>query len=174
VVFYGAIDRLIGLGLLAVLIVYLIATLYFAEEEGEDVASAPPMALSRAIVTMLAGLAVTIFAAKFLVDGAISIASGLGVSETIIGLTIVAVGTSMPELVTSVIAARKGQVEVALGNVIGSNIFNILGILGVTAAIKPIIGDHRLADFAHRRTFAAWRVCGLSCSFGAARHGLKL
>src|SRR5690606_7167774 len=72
------------------------------------------------------------------VGGAIDISRRLGVSETIIGLTVVAVGTSLPELITSVIAAVRGQTEVALGNIIGSNIYNVLGILGVTAILSPI------------------------------------
>ena len=66
------------------------------------------------------------------------LAAGLGVSEAVIGVTIVAVGTSLPELATSVIAARKGESDVAFGNVVGSNIFNILGILGVTALVHPL------------------------------------
>ena len=65
-------------------------------------------------------------------------ARDLGVSETLIGLTIVAVGTSLPELVTSVVAARKGESDVALGNILGSNVFNLLGILGITAMVTPL------------------------------------
>ena len=86
----------------------------------------------------LVGLVSTIFGARLLVQGAVAIAQGLGMSETVIGLTIVAIGTSMPELVSAVIAVRKGQGDVAMGNVIGSNIFNILGILGITAIVHPM------------------------------------
>ena len=75
------------------------------------------------------------------VESAKSIASSLGVSEHLIGLTVVALGTSLPELVTSIVASRKGESDMALGNVIGSNIFNILFILGMTAAIKPVKVD---------------------------------
>ena len=78
------------------------------------------------------------FGGDFVVDGASAIAAGFGLSQTLIGLTIVALGTSLPELVTSIVAARKDEVDMALGNVIGSNIFNILLILGVAAAISPI------------------------------------
>lgn len=77
----------------------------------------------------------TIAGAKLVVGGGVSIAAGLGVSEAVIGLTIVAIGTSIPELVTSAVAARKGQSDVAYGNIIGSIIFNVLGILGVTAIV---------------------------------------
>jgi len=91
-----------------------------------------------ALVMVLLGLGLTIFGAKFLVQSAITIASALGISKTVIGLTVVAIGTSLPELVISVMAAMRGQSELAFGNVVGSNIYNILGILGVTAIVKPI------------------------------------
>ena len=74
----------------------------------------------------------------FVVDGASTIAAGFGLSQNLIGLTIVALGTSLPELVTSIVAAKKNEVDMALGNVIGSNIFNILLILGVAAVISPV------------------------------------
>ena len=90
------------------------------------------------IAIAFVGLVITIFGARFLVSGAVILAQAVGLSETVIGLTIVAIGTSMPELVTSIIAVRKGQGDVALGNVIGSNIFNILGILGITAMVQPM------------------------------------
>ena len=76
--------------------------------------------------------------ARLLVDAASEIACGFGVSGAAIGLTVVAIGTSLPELATSVIAALRRRTEIALGNVVGSNIFNLLGILGTTAAIAPI------------------------------------
>ena len=78
------------------------------------------------------------YGGDFVVDGASTIASSLGLSQTLIGLTIIAMGTSLPELVTSIVAARKGEVDMALGNVIGSNIFNILLVLGVASAISPV------------------------------------
>lgn len=91
-----------------------------------------------ALPLVAAGIAITIYGANLLVGGAIELARGLGVSDTLVGLTIVAVGTSLPELVTSGMAAARKQGDVALGNVIGSNLYNILGILGITAAIKPV------------------------------------
>ena len=84
------------------------------------------------------GMGLLVLGANMLVRGATELASGLGVSDTVIGLTVVAIGTSLPELATSIMAAIKKQSDVALGNVIGSNIFNILSILGITALIKPI------------------------------------
>jgi cation:H+ antiporter len=148
IILYGSVGRVTGVVLLILLALYLVGTLYAtagtAQTSQED--SGPQTHLAVAALMMLAGLAVTIFGARFLVSGAVSIASGLGVSEAIIGLTVVAVGTSLPELVTSVIAARKGQVEVALGNIIGSNIFNILGILGATALVKPLVVPPEIAN----------------------------
>ncbi|SFE70022.1 calcium/sodium antiporter [Roseivivax sediminis] len=106
-----------------------------------DAALAPPATprtsfLVSALIA-LAGLALVVIGGRFLVDGAVSLARGFGISETVIGLTIVAVGTSMPELVTSVVAGLRKQGDVAFGNIVGSNIYNILGIGGFTALIAP-------------------------------------
>ena len=87
---------------------------------------------------LFCGLAILMFGVRLLVNGSVSIARGFGASEAFIGLTIVAVGTSLPELATSVIAALRRQSEIAIGKIVGSNIFNALGILGMTALIKPI------------------------------------
>ena len=87
---------------------------------------------------ILGGMIAIKYGGDFVVDGASTIASSLGLSQTLIGLTIIAMGTSLPELVTSIVAARKDEVDMALGNVIGSNIFNILFVLGVAAAISPV------------------------------------
>lgn len=146
---YGHLDRVIGIGFIAALIAYIIYC--YREEKAHpeepaaevhqhmaDAARPGPKAIALSVGMAVAGIAITIFGARFLVDAAVSIAQGFGVSDTIIGLTIVAVGTSMPELVTSVMAAIKKQADVAYGNIIGSNIYNILGILGVTALIQPI------------------------------------
>ncbi|GHG14656.1 MULTISPECIES: calcium/sodium antiporter [Paracoccus] len=89
------------------------------------------------ILIAIAGLALVVLGGNFLVSGAVGLARSFSISETIIGLTIVAIGTSMPELVTSVMAALRKQTEVAFGNVVGSNIYNILGIGGFTALISP-------------------------------------
>jgi len=89
------------------------------------------------LATALAGLVVIIAGGRFLVDGAVGLSRTVGLSEEVIGLTIVAVGTSVPELVTSVVAAARRQSDVALGNVLGSNVYNVLGIGGLTALIAP-------------------------------------
>ena len=132
----GAVGRLAGLVFLVLLAIYLVVILRkgdAAEELGQT-----PQPVWRGALIFAGGLLGVMIGARFLVDGASDIAIRLGVSEAVIGLTIVAVGTSLPELVTSVIAARKGQGDIAIGNVIGSNIFNVLGILGITALVSPL------------------------------------
>lgn len=101
----------------------------------EEVAELP---VWKSIVFIIVGAVAIKFGGDWVVDGAVAIAERIGVSDTIIGLTICAVGTSLPELVTSIVAARKNQLEMAVGNVIGSNVFNILFVLGIAATISPI------------------------------------
>ncbi len=148
VVLFGSFTRPIGVGFLAILCAYLVATYLLErnrrdasaemhESEGEAVQVAPGHA-AIAVGSLLIGIALTILGARFLVDAAVELARGFGVSQSIIGLTVVAIGTSLPELVTSVVAAARRQGDLAFGNVVGSNIFNSLGILGVTALAKPI------------------------------------
>lgn len=105
-----------------------------AAEEAAEMTKSPVMIW----VNIVLGLACIVLGGQLAVNGATGIARMFGLSETLIGLTIVAIGTSLPELVTSIVAARKGQNEIAMGNVIGSNLFNILLILGVSAVITPI------------------------------------
>lgn len=107
-----------------------------AEAEAEEAEA--PMSSAMIWVNILLGLACIVIGGQLAVNGATGIARMFGLSETLIGLTIVAMGTSLPELVTSIVAARKGQNDIAMGNVIGSNIFNILLILGVSSVITPI------------------------------------
>jgi len=97
------------------------------------------MPSKKAALLLLSGITILLFSSKLLVWGAINIATTLGVSDLIIGLTIVAIGTSLPELAASIMSARKGEHDIALGNVIGSNMFNTLGVLGVTGLIQPAI-----------------------------------
>jgi cation:H+ antiporter len=104
-----------------------------------------PIAASLGVA--LGGLALVIVGGHFLVEGAVSFARAFGVSETVIGLTIVAVGTSMPELVTSVMAAIRKETDVAFGNIVGSNIYNILGIGGVTALVAPTTVPNEIVGF---------------------------
>ncbi|MBO7411568.1 MAG: calcium/sodium antiporter [Ottowia sp.] len=105
-------------------------------QKEEEAAQALP--LGRAVFWMVAGLVLLVLSSRLLVWGAVEIARAFGVGDVIIGLTIVAVGTSLPELASSVIAARKGEHDIALGNVIGSNMFNILAVVGIAGAIAPL------------------------------------
>ena len=110
-----------------------------SEEEIEQVTSHINLLPAwKCLIFILGGMIAIKYGGDFVVDGASAIAVRLGLSQTLIGLTIIAMGTSLPELVTSIVAARKDEVDMALGNVIGSNIFNILLVLGVAAAISPV------------------------------------
>ena len=115
--------------------------------EGTHPALHRPANLWLSLGMALGGLVLVVLGGRLLVDGAIDLARTLGIAETVIGLTIVAVGTSMPELVTSVVAARRGQSDVALGNVLGSNIYNILGIGGTVGLIAPTAIPPEIAGF---------------------------
>ena len=157
VVLAGRMGMLMGLAFLASLLAYVVFV-YLQEKRAPDEAAlvaehraqdagGGPRQLALSLGMAVGGIAITIFGARFLVDGAISLAKGLGVSDTIIGLTIVAVGTSMPELVTSVMAALRKHSDVAYGNIVGSNIFNVLFILGTTSIIQPIDIPPQIASF---------------------------
>lgn len=146
VVLMGELGRAAGLVFLAGLVAYVI----FAIRTGAAVEPEPdaaPLGMGVASVLFVAGLAITIVGARALVFGAVDLATAFGVSEAVVGLTVVAVGTSLPELVTSLVAARKGQSDLAFGNIVGSNIFNVLGILGVTALVQPLAVPPEIAAF---------------------------
>lgn len=106
--------------------------------EIEQELAAHAMPVRRAVFCLALGLILLIISSRILVWGAVEIAEGLGVSDLIIGLTVVAVGTSLPELASSIIAARRGEHDIALGNILGSNLFNTLAVVGVAAAIQPL------------------------------------
>jgi len=138
------IGRLEGILLLAGLVAYTAYTYIQAKREGKDAeAEFAPLAstdigtIANALL-VVAGLGLLALGATALVQGAVSLARGWGVSETLIGLTVVAMGTSLPELATSAVAASRGQADVAVGNIVGSNLFNVLGILGVASLVTPL------------------------------------
>lgn len=147
VVMSGVLGRVSGLVFIAALAGY-IGYAFWQERRtipaasGISVDPGPPVKPAdhpfMAIGLTLGGLALVVAGASLLIDGAVGLATRFGISETIIGLSIVAIGTSLPELTTSVIAAIRGQSDVAFGNVVGSNIYNVLGILGITALVEPI------------------------------------
>jgi len=107
----------------------------------------PERSVLFSLLIAIAGLALVVLGGYFLVGGAVTLARSLGISETVIGLTIVAVGTSMPELVTSIMASIRKQADVAFGNIVGSNIYNILGIGGITAMIAPTEVPNQIVRF---------------------------
>lgn len=144
----GALSLSIGFAFLAALVAYLVYSAVAgrrATADEVDLTSLSPAWV--ALLLVAGGLAGLVFGADFLVDGATRIARTIGLSDAVIGLTVVAVGTSLPELATSVVAAFRRQPEIAIGNVVGSNIFNILGILGVTAILAPIPISQTMARF---------------------------
>ena len=144
----GQVSPVAGAALLAGLIAYLVWAYRQPSETLTEADDTPaPSSVVVSGLWVLAGLVALMAGARFLVDGAVSIARGYGISEAFIGLTIVAVGTSLPELATSLVAALRRQSEIAIGNIVGSNIFNILGILGVTALITPIPVAARFLTF---------------------------
>lgn len=135
----STVGRIDGIILLVGFAVFMAYTLWQAKREKTE--SADTVRLQNpwlSVLYIVLGLAGLVFGSNLFVDSASSVATSLGVSESVIGLTIVAGGTSLPELATSVVAARKGQSAIAIGNVIGSNVFNILLILGATATISPL------------------------------------
>lgn len=143
----GQIGRLSGGVLVVGLIAYLIWAYRAARNDPVNDDQSPMVPLWQAILWVAVGLGALMLGARFLVDGAVNIARGYGLSEAFIGLTIVAVGTSLPELATSLVAAIRRQSEIAIGNIVGSNIFNVLGILGVTALVLPIPVAPRFLTF---------------------------
>ncbi|ACJ27150.1 K+-dependent Na+/Ca+ exchanger-like protein [Shewanella piezotolerans WP3] len=132
-----------GAILTTLLVTYLSYSYFTADKQtsAENEAEAAGQSQWLSIIFIIVGISMLVGGGILFVDGAVALAQSFGISEIIIGLTIVAIGTSMPELVTSTVAALKGQSDIAIGNVVGSNLFNILGILGVTALIHPIIGN---------------------------------
>lgn len=139
----AVITRVEGILLLLFFMIFMRHTFSAAQSaspdaEAEDLGTIRPMKMWKACLWVAIGLAGLIFGGQWFVDGASRIATSLGVSDAVIGLTIVAAGTSLPELATSVTAAMKGKPGIALGNVIGSNIFNIFLVLGCAATIRPL------------------------------------
>lgn len=136
----GDISRIDAAILFVMFLIFMYITLRGAKAQGTDLEEKEkkPMATWLSIVWILVGLACLIGGSNLFVDGATAVATKLGVSEAFIGLTIVAGGTSLPELATSVVSARKGNSGIAIGNVLGSNVFNILAILGLTGVISPM------------------------------------
>ena len=139
--FDGHLSRLEALLLLLLLAAYMFLLIRSALKNRVEAEETKVLSWAKSIVFIVLGMAAIIGGGQLVVNSAKTIALALGMSETLVGLTVVAIGTSLPELVTSVVAARKGDSGIAMGNVIGSNLFNILFILGMAGVIKPLTAD---------------------------------
>lgn len=146
-VYDANVTQLDAIILLAVFFVYMAWTIITAMKSKNDALSldvdaeltnSAEMGLGKAILWLIIGLVLLVISSQFLVWGAVEVAKFFGVSDLVIGLTIVAVGTSLPELASSIAAARKGEVDLALGNIIGSNLFNTLAVVGIAGVIEPM------------------------------------
>lgn len=138
------------------------------ETEFSDEIAEHAMPIRKAVFWLLAGLVLLIISSRILVWGAVTIAESLGISDLIIGLTIVALGTSLPELAASVIAARKGEHDIAIGNVVGSNMFNLLAVIGIAGVINP------MTDIAAEVMSRDWPVMmGLTLALFVMAYGFR-
>lgn len=131
-------DGLVLLMLFAIFLYYLLSVALKAQKENQKEEVMISIGLTKSIVYLVVGIVAIVLGGNLAVDAATEIALAWGMSETMVGLTIIAAGTSLPELMTSVVAAKKGESDIALGNVIGSNIFNVFFIMGISAVITPV------------------------------------
>lgn len=169
--FYGDITRTAGVLMCALLAGYILLQ-YKMAQKGEienplDIEEAEQEFKNKAqaFFFLLIGLIIIAIGAEFLVRGAKVSATIIGVPEAVIALSIIAFGTSLPELSTSIIAARKGHSDIALGNIIGSNVFNILLIIGITSLVKPILQSSYVPQLA---TFDIWIAFGIAAIFAGS------
>ena len=145
---YGEINRWAGALFVLLLIIYMVYTVKTASPDDQSDVEDKKLTVLGAVIRLIGGLLFLVVGSSSFVSSATEVAATLGVSDAVIGLTIVAGGTSLPELATSVVAARKGQAAIAMGNVIGSCVYNILLIIGVTGLISPmVIGGITPLDF---------------------------
>ena len=145
---YGEINRWAGALFVFLLIIYMVYTVKTASPDDQSDVEDKKLTVLGAVIRLIGGLLFLVVGSSSFVSSATEVAATLGVSDAVIGLTIVAGGTSLPELATSVVAARKGQAAIAMGNVIGSCVYNILLIIGVTGLISPmVIGGITPLDF---------------------------
>lgn len=149
--FFGIFNLYAGLSMFGALCAYIIYSMVQDRKKPnaaetiahveEDIEGEPPLSLFKALVYIFVGIGLLVGGAWMFVEGAANIARSFGISEAVIGLSLVAIGTSLPELATSVVAALKRHGDVIVGNILGSGLFNILAILGLTAIIKPVAAD---------------------------------
>lgn len=142
----GRVDGILLLSLLTLFLVYGVAT---AKENGSQISREAPgiKAVAKNVGFIIAGIVLLAYGAKFVVQEAIVIAESIGLSETFIGISVVALGTSLPELATSAVAAAKGESDISVGNVVGSNLFNICLVMGVVGLLNPMTIEKSLHYF---------------------------
>lgn len=168
----GRVSRLEGIVLAAGAIAYTVFAVWQSRRESADVreeyskefgrpARSGWRATSVDLLLIVGGLVLLVVGSRWLVDGAVTVAMALGVSELVVGLTIVAAGTSLPEVAASVVAALRGERDIAVGNVVGSCLFNILSVLGVTSLVAP--GGVRVAEAALRFDIPVMVVTAIAC-----------
>ncbi|MEG0165524.1 calcium/sodium antiporter [Anaerorhabdus sp.] len=163
----NSLTRLEGIIFLILIIAYVVWLIKDSLSKRASIEVEKPMfSLPMSLVLIVIGIFGIIFGGDLVVNNAKAIALTLGLSEKLVGLTIVSIGTSLPELVTSLVAAKKGNVDIAVGNVVGSNIFNILFILGLSATITPIP-----VEFALMFDLVIMLIATLLCFFVAKRNG---
>lgn len=169
----GQITRIEGILLLTMFVSYIAYVVYKAvksrETAGED--EIKDISVFKSIVFLVVGIVLIVLGGDFVVDSASAIARSWGVDDMLIGLTIVACGTSLPELVTSIVAAKKGECGMAIGNVVGSNMFNQLFILGMTSTITPIVNINLTAGILIDSIFL---LCVTIMMYLFSIHGTKL
>ncbi len=134
----GEVSRQTAIVFLILFLIFFIYLFKISKEANNYTVNEKSLGIIRIIIYILGGLTALVYGSNLTVDSAIDIAHRLNVSDRIIGLTVVAIGTSLPELITCVVAALKNQSDIAIGNIIGSNIFNILFVLGITGVIQPV------------------------------------
>lgn len=147
VITVGSIDIWEGIILLVLFIGYLVFIVLRAKKSGEEAEEGKNLSWLKSIILSVLGLAGIILGGRWVVDGAGVVATSLNMEPTLVGLTIYAIGTSLPELVTSLVAAKKGENDIAVGNVVGSGIFNILFVIGLSSTILPLaINENVILD----------------------------
>ena len=161
-------GRVFGIGMLVLFIVYMVVLMLAAKKNpavSEEEDTGEPMPMSKTVFSIIFGAVLIVSGGEAVVESAKNIAFSMGMSETLVGLTIVAMGTSLPELVTSMVAAKKGEVDMAVGNVVGSSIFNIMLILGISCTILPVgVNFASMCDIGI--LLAVTIICFIYCLFG--------
>jgi cation:H+ antiporter len=140
----GRIDGYVLIGFFIIFLYYVFGVAFNSDQQQTSEEKVTSYSTARSTFMIIGGLVGLVIGGKWIVDGAVAFASSLGVSQALIGLTIVAVGTSLPELATSAVAAYRKNVDIAVGNIVGSNIFNVFWILGVSSIIRPLPFDMKL------------------------------